>query len=213
MAIDHFWVIIKMKIIMKKRSIVLLGILAVLLNSCVYSLFPIYTEDTLVFKEELVGKWSAGEEGVHFLFESMGKKTSTFNTEQIEIHEESYKLTLINDDVPKEAFVAHLVEIGDDLFMDLFPLREFSSKNISDNFFPVHTFYKVEITENEFTMTYFDLDKLNKLFESNRIRLRHENVDGTIMITAQPKELQKFIDKYSDDESVFDYTETYKRAS
>ena len=62
-------------------------------------------------------------------------------------------------------------------------------------------------------MIHFDLEKLNDLFESNLIRLRHENVDGTILITAQPKELQKFFDTYADDESVFDTRETYSRAS
>lgn len=282
---------------MKKRSIVLLGILAVLLNSCVYSLFPIYTEDTLVFKKELLGKWTTGgDQEVQFHFETMSEDKATTDEKKdykysIEIkegftmrsddplfilqdgrkiydedsikmimqermaknenlspppnsnidtkevakgqnkqskpsfkdaeyqgsvavyEEKSYRLTVINEHGNSEAFVAHLVEIGSDLFMDIYPIKEFDSKNISDNFFPVHTFYKVKVTEDEFTMIYFDLDKLNKLFESNRIRLRHENVDGTILITAQPKELQKFIDKYSDDESVFDLVETYRRAS
>ena len=46
---------------MKKRSIIWLGVLAIMLNSCVYSLFPIYTEDTLVFKSELLGTWDLGD--------------------------------------------------------------------------------------------------------------------------------------------------------
>ncbi|WP_420316372.1 hypothetical protein [Ekhidna sp.] len=284
---------------MKKRSIFLLGILAIIFNSCVYSLFPIYTEDTIVFKKELLGKWSLEDDGTQLLFETMssdnantsekkdkysieinegftmssekplfitqdGRKIydedsikmimreriaennqkssasrpsspSKGNIEEeiksfaqgdklsstgidyegsVAVYEEgSYKLTATDEDGKKEAYVAHLVEIGNDLFMDLYPIKEYDSKNISDNFFPVHTFYKVEITEDQFTLIHFDMDKLNKLFESNLIRLRHENVDGTILITAQPKELQKFIDKYSDDENVFDAVEMYKKVS
>lgn len=275
---------------MKKRSIVLLGLIAVLLNSCVYSLFPIYTEDTLVFKEELLGKWDLGDNS-YMIFErgneeeeekdeeykysiqikegftissndpiSMVINGDTVydeniirdemlrrmakNEEEAEINgskkviektsavakekekeleyqgsvavfdEKSYKLTVLDEEKDtKQAYTAHLVDIGGDLFMDLYPITDYNSKDFSDNYFPVHTFYKVKVSKNEFTMIHFDLDKLNDLFESNLIRLRHENVDGTILITAQPKELQKFFDKYADDESVFDHTETYNRAT
>lgn len=287
---------------MKKTTLLLFGILVATMSSCVYSLFPIYTEDTLVFRKELLGKWLIDDEGSYFLFETLneskasdekepkysikvsetltmssdeplfimvdGKKVydedsiimimnqrmakneeETISQEKketkglledidfkevmkeqikednltpkdieysgtVSVYEEkSYRLTIGYADGKKEAYMVHLVEIGEDLFMDLYPEREFDSENVSDNYFPVHTFYKVLITEEEFTMIHFDLDKLNKLFESNLIRLRHENVDGTILITAQPKELQKFLDKYSDDDSVFDSVETYKRAS
>lgn len=279
---------------MKKQTLLLFGILVATMSSCVYSLFPIYTENTLVFKEELLGKWMVGKDD-YFLFETMGsndedkskgsneneykysieiKEGFTMSSndpifillngkpvydedsiklimlermakadlakenepkelldakEQIEDNdltpsdiefngtvtvsqEKSYRLIYIENNEEKEAYTAHLVDIGGELFMDLYPIKEYDSKNVSDNYFPVHTFYKVSVTEKEFTMTHFDLDKLNKLFESNLIRLRHENVDGTILITAQPKELQKFIDKYSDDKSVFEEAETYIRA-
>ncbi|MEO9483556.1 MAG: hypothetical protein ABJG47_08935 [Ekhidna sp.] len=279
---------------MKKRSIVLLAVLAVLLNSCVYSLFPIYTEDTLVFKEELLGMWDLGdnsymifqrgtdeddqeeekgedaykysikikegftmssndpismvikgdtvydedlirEEMLRRMAKNEGKNTpeskgasklidrgsSVAKRKKLEyegsitvFEEKSYQLTVVDEEKGSEtAYTAHLADIGGDLFLDLYPITNYSSKDFSDNYFPVHTFYKVEITEDTFTMIHFDLDKLNDLFESNLIRLRHENVQGTILITAQPKELQKFFDKYADDESVFDNTETYKRAS
>ncbi|MEQ8240080.1 MAG: hypothetical protein RIA69_12755 [Cyclobacteriaceae bacterium] len=293
---------------MKRTTALLFAALTVIMSSCVYSLFPIYTEDTLVFKKELLGKWMIDEHS-YLLFESNYKKggdqpkeyeysieikegytlqsdnpifvtqngkkvynedsikrimnermSATSFTENkesktssktdalssldekklsqlfsndiekkfsdklkskdmdyqgsISVYEEkSYKLTVMNEDSTTDTYIAHLVEIGDDLFMDLYPTKEFDSKSFSDNFFPVHTFFKIALTEHEFSMTFFDLDKLNKLFESNLIRLRHENVEGTVLITAQPKELQKFLDKYADDESVFEGTETYKKAS
>lgn len=288
---------------MKTRSILLFGILVAFMSSCVYSLFPIYTDDTVVFKEELLGKWKLDTQGSYMLFETMNKEGEKQPAEEkkykysitikegfilssddpifitvngrkvydedsiitimnermaknleipdipvlsaeemkeevkknikedelkpqdisyngtVAVHEKkSYKLTIYSAEAvacdekgKKEAYIAHLVEIGDDLFMDLYPVKEFSSLNISDNYFPVHTFFKVAISEDQFSMTHFDLDKLNKLFKSNLIRLRHENVEGTILITAQPKELQKFLDQYSDDETVFDYTDTYER--
>ena len=292
---------------MKRQTTILLGIIVATMSSCVYSLFPIYTKDTLIFKKELLGKWAVNEDS-YLLFETtkegeaevtetseykytieikegftmssdepifieyngrniydedsikmilnkrilekevteddakitkMDADPATFEKlfdpkkiikEQIKedklsprdieykgsvtvFEEKSYKMTVVENEVRKEAYIAHLVQIGNDLFMDLYPVKEYDSKNISDNFFPVHTFYKVKVTESEFTMIHFDLDKLNKLFESNLIRLRHENVEGTVLITAQPEELQKFIEKYAEDESVFESVETYKKAS
>ncbi|WP_421763138.1 hypothetical protein [Ekhidna sp.] len=277
---------------MKKRSIIILSIIAIMLNSCVYSLFPIYTEDTLIFKKELLGKWDLGDDS-YMVFESKNeeekdaadeeykysieikegftmssdepismvingdtiydehiireemlqrmskeeedkdsnetqfaeklieKASATVKKQDIEYkgsisvyEEKSYRMTVIDTKKGTEtSYSAHLVDIGGDIFMDLYPITEYDSENFFDNYFPVHTFYKVKISKDEFTMIHFDLDKLNDLFESNLIRLRHENVEGTILITAQPKELQKFFDKYADDESVFDHTESYKRAA
>lgn len=43
---------------MKKSKVILaFTALMFLMSSCVYSLFPIYTEDTLVFLPDLLGKW------------------------------------------------------------------------------------------------------------------------------------------------------------
>lgn len=308
-------------LIMKKKSkvIVALVMLIFLMSSCVYSLFPIYTEDTLVYLPELLGKWKMGEDSDDYiLFEKMkedeienievrdedeeasvytdsifgdgwkirvnGPITMTVNDQlvtdrdSIQRHydaimqgiispekkketrlllgqgdsngrqtkvqtfgkaesselktllkgtkkvidqikfdgaayitrDESYKMVVV-DDGERLVYQAHLVKIGQDLFFDLYPLPEYSETAFGQNLFPVHTFMKVKLNGNKLDLIQFDLDKLNKLFKSNLIRLRNENVDGTILITAQPKELQKFLDKYSDDESVFEDGESYTR--
>lgn len=291
---------------MKKKSIVLFGILLASMSSCVYSLFPIYTDDTLVFREDLLGKWQIGKEPDEYLeftpfsekeeenisvngtaqdqskytlkvkegfvmsssepifiirngekvfdedtirkvmlaavekkgddsipmehlvdeeklnkmekgLESFGEVTKKVNSKKFEgtitVHDEkSYKMTVHEND-KEDHYIVHLVQIGEDLFLDLYPIVEFGGGTFSENYFPVHTFLKVKIFEDRLDFTFFDLEKLNKLFESNLIRMRHENVEGSILITAQPKELQKFLNKYSDDESVFDSTESYPRVA
>lgn len=264
---------------MKNKLQLLFGILLVSLSSCVYSLFPIYTEDTLTFKAELLGKWASGNErDEYLLFEKVranesiqvneethytdsvigenfalrsedrvylqinGRKVydkdsirarmqdivETVESNKLEegdgifskrkdfqlsghnTSEKSYKMT-VSSDGKIEVYLAHLVDIDGELFMDLFPAVEYSSNPFSENYFPVHTFMKIQVNGDLLDFTFFDLEKLNKLFESNLIRMRHENVDGQILITAQPKEIQKFLGKYSDDESVFDDTERYVR--
>jgi hypothetical protein len=301
----------------KSKTLVSLAVLMFLISSCVYSLFPIYTEDTIVYLPELLGKWKAGEDpDDYILFEKMntdevenivvidnedevytdsifgdgwkirtngpitmkvngrlitdqdsiqsrydaimqkiaspekrketelmfGKEDSNGRETKVQTfgkadqgsltklldgakdfvnkasfdgsyqitRDETYKMIVIDDD-ERLVYQAHVVRIGDDMFLDLYPLAEYADSAFGQNMFPVHTFMKIKLNENKLDLTQFDLDKLNKLFKSNLIRLRNENVDGTILITAQPKELQKFLDKYSDDESVFEEAETYTR--
>lgn len=279
---------------MKKRLKVLIAFSALVIgmSSCVYSLFPIYTEDTIVYVPELVGKWKLTDSGDEYvIFEpgfnedatiSISKETQqapgepkvvtnfsidfdddeyiviegdtirdkekikayyqkeldstllrlgetlkktlegigkamddlkkqngafSFSTE-----DQSYKMTYVSGD-DKFEYTAHLAQIGNDLFLDMFPTDgEHADKTFNSMvWFPVHMFMKLEIEGDQIKLTQFDLDKMNKLFDSNLIRLRHENVDGTVLITAQPKEIQKFLDKYSDDESVFEDESTYSR--
>lgn len=285
---------------MKKKLKVLVAFSALMIcmSSCVYSLFPIYTEDTLVFLPELVGKWQDGYDNENYiLFEALDKEKEEniqvsldepseymdsmsgngwsiktgdsisvvvngekiTDRDKIRAHydtlfgegketnelelglknlgnglsklssalkkaearfegtayvtkDESYKM-IVMDDGERLVYLAHVVSIGKDYFLDLYPLPEFSDAAFGENLFPVHTFMKMDITEGKLNLTMFDLEKLNKLFDSNLIRLRHENVDGTILITAQPKEIQKFLKKYSDDESVYESIETYSRVT
>lgn len=299
------------------------GLLVFLMSSCVYSLFPIYTEDTLVYLPELVGKWITDpdnpddyieftpmsdsdidkEDGITMnedsdgdrdtysyamqgngwsiksddpitveidgeevsdpkrvkayydeLFAGMqtdaqkavGKMTeqldSAINSEGNQFgqfledlgngvgelgkalketeakfkgsayitRDESYKMVVMQNN---ERFVyqAHVAQIGEDMFLDLYPLPEFSDAAFGANLFPVHTFMKLNMQDGNLELTQFDLEKLNKLFESNLIRLRHEMVDGVALISAQPEEIQKFLDRYSNDETVFENKETYTK--
>lgn len=302
---------------MKKfKSYFALGALAILLNSCVYSLFPIYTEETLVFIPELLGRWQlTGEKDDYIEFtplsgdeiietesdgkgneliskeytdsitmngmtirfntdegmmidgkmvydrdsirmqyekiakgvgpiaqtedsdsalkgegktlEALGKsldalgetidgvtkvggKATSFEGSMYESYDESYRITVM-DEGKKTVYIGHVAKIGTDHFLDIYPLAEYSDGGFGSNMMPVHTFLKLNFKDDQLDLTPFDLEKLNRLFESNLIRLRHENVDGTVLITAQPEEIQKFIDRYSDDESVFEDADIYQK--
>ncbi len=126
--------------------------------------------------------------------------------------EESYKMIVMEDGIRKP-YLTHVVEIGTDYFLDIYPLPEFQDNTFSDNLFPVHTFMKMNLEDGQLKLNPFDLEKLKELFKSNLVRLRHEYVDGNIVITAQPKEIQKFLDKYSNDETVFEGEEVYTKVA
>ena len=279
----------------KLKSLLALAILMICMSSCVYSLFPIYTEDTLVYLPELEGKWQLGDDPDQYVefkapisFEGVVAVTSTDtvkldNGSEVVLSQSftmglggddyvvvegdtirdmsdlkalydhkvdansgkvaeaatrmledmkkagqellsnpggisqmsdkmAYRMTFVNgEDTFK--YQVHQAQIGDDIFMDLYATDDsFSDDAFGSNvWFPVHTFMKLELKNDRLTITQFDLDKMNKLFDSNLIRMSHENVDGTILITAQPEEIQKFLKKYSRDESVFDGVEVYSR--
>ena len=325
---------------MKKLKVFLvLGVLMFGMSSCVYSLFPIYTEDTLVFLPELIGKWQTnpdapedyiefkkvteedegitvagtdaaiqmnddtdgdpetynyfmsgpgwsiksdspitvevdGEEisnpaevkmyydamfgemqtdvstktgemineklaqaidsinngksnlnekleklgeGLNKLGKSLSKLDKALNKIDADFKgtgyvstEDSYKM-IVRENGEETPYLAHLVQIGEDYFLDVYPLPEYTSDMFGGNLFPVHTFFKLSVEKKELKLTMFDLEKLNELFESNLVRLRHEYVNGSVLITAQPKEIQKFLDKYSDDETVFESEEVYAK--
>lgn len=321
----------KLKIMKKLKVFAVLGILMFGMSSCVYSLFPIYTQDTLVFLPELVGKWQDPEESDNYIEfvqsnvkdeglkvtgtdasfkmnDDSDGKPETYNytmagdgwsiksddpisvdidgeevTDPVRVRahydkifgsmqteasegaskmvndnivqkidsatkngqnlgedldklakslnklgnslkkwdldfkgttyvstEESYKMIVVEGE-ERTAYQAHLAQIGEDYFLDIYPLPEYTNDVFDGNMFPVHTFFKLSVDEEEMRMTMFDLEKLNELFESNLIRLRHEYVNGNVLITAQPKEIQKFLDKYSDDENVFDGEAIYSK--
>ena len=302
------------------------GLLVFLMSSCVYSLFPIYTEDTLVYLPELVGKWMSDPENeenyIEFIpmsepdpddnislnedrdgdiqsytymmqgegwsiksddpitVEINGKEVSDpkevkayydqmfagmrmdakdkldelitpdmarkvdstvssstnglgkalndlsgglgklgkalketeakFKGSAYVTRDESYKMIVMENN-ERYVYQAHIAQIGEDLFLDLYPLPEFSDAAFGANLFPVHTFMKLRLNNGNLELTQFDLEKLNKLFESNLIRLRHEMVDGVALISAQPEEIQKFLDRYSNDDSVFENKEVYTK--
>jgi hypothetical protein len=283
----------KLKIMKKLKVFVAFGALCFLMSSCVYSLFPIYTQDTLVYLPELVGKWMmnpnesnnyiefipmaesdeeeldapepveiytdsivAGDLTVRYnsadgmmvngklvydkdsikafyekiltpnkekkpksdkafeALEDVAQKaidaSSKFEGAAYITREESYKMVVMEGD-ERLVYQAHVAKIGADLFLDLYPLPEYSDEMFGTNLFPVHTFMKLSLTDGNLELTQFDLEKLNKLFESNLVRLRHEMVDGTVLITAKPEEIQKFLDKYSNDELVFEGKEVYTK--
>lgn len=151
-------------------------------------------------------------EGLGKLGKALKKATAKFKGTAYVSTEESYKMVVM-DDGKRKPYQVHVVEIGEDYFLDIYPLPEYEDNTFSDNLFPVHSFMKMNIEDGELKLTLFDLEKLNELFESNLVRLRHEYVDGNVVITAQPTEIQKFLDRYSNDETVFEDAEVYTKAS
>jgi hypothetical protein len=164
--------------------------LAVLLGGCVPSLHPLYTSKDLVFNEKLLGTWADNENRWAF------QKGTDPN---------SYKLA-VTDEKGKGQFIAYLVKIDNMLFLDLFPEEpklEHTSDFYKIHLVGVHTFIKVEQIEPVLKVRLMNPEKIEKMLEDDPNLLKHEKVKDRIILTASPKELQKFMKKYANVYDVF----------
>jgi hypothetical protein len=163
---------------------------ALLLAGCLPSLHPLYNDKTLIFKEELIGKWM-GDNAV-WQFTRAGEKEY-----ELRIHEDEDKLG---------QFSAHLVKIKGLMFLDLFPDDE-PLEDLDDfyqiHILPVHTFMKVDQINPNLRLRMIDYDKVGKMIESDPNVIKHEIVDDDrIVLTASTEELQNFVVGHVD--TIFD---------
>lgn len=178
--------------------IVVLGT-SLLLKGCgIYCLHPLYTEEDIVFLPELIGTWKVSSDN-KTLYKFDQYSSNHYHFQWI-------------DDSDTADFELHLLKLGKYYYMDYYPLNEEDMWDYMwKNYIPAHTFSRIDFTENGISIIEFNQERLSDLFKQNRIRLAHEKMteidDDMIVITAQTKDIQKFIIKYADDEKVFDQPE------
>lgn len=173
---------------MKTKKVVFY-LLAVMLGGCLpVSLHPLYTDEELIFEEKLIGKWS--DEDNVWEFREAG--------------EQGYEMRIF--DGKKGQFKAHLVKLGDMMFLDIFPDEphlEQESDFYKWHILPAHTFMKVDRIEPNLPLRGMDYEKVSKMLEEDPNLLKHEVVDDRIVLTASTKQLQEFIIQYANVEGVF----------
>lgn len=173
------------------KMLVAVGIVMLVLG-CVPSLHPLYTEKDVTFDPALVGTWSEKD------------KTDTWTFEKSA--DNAYALTITEEGVPGK-FEAHLVRLGEMLFLDLYP----EEPDIKPNFYkihllPVHTFYRVWIDkENDVVrIAGMNPDWLKENLDQKKVTIAHERIEedtgvGNIVLTAPTKDLQEFVVKHAAD--------------
>jgi hypothetical protein len=195
--------------VMKRYQLSLLIVGFVFLQSCtIFSLHPLYHEEDLLMEPGLEGMWQDNEDGDEYVyFEQLDDKMYLFRY----MEEQDDDSTL--SDMDTVSFEAGLLRVGDHYFLDLYPYYERDKDEEADyllaNFIPTHSFLKIEWDQNKIVVYMFNYDRMKKLFEQNRIRIKHElieegKVTDYIVITASTDDLQRFIRKYANDPEAFD---------
>lgn len=180
-----------------------LGLIAVVLPmSCVPVFNPLYTEADLVLDENLAGIW-VEEDSARWRFEKSDGK--------------SYILTYLemglDSDPPRDPgkrakFDAHLVRLGDVLFMDLYPHsypNEFFMENdlLKSHLVPAHSISRIWIEEDAIRIAMLDPEWLDEALTSGEIEIAHNRGEEGVLITATTPELQAFALSIADNEKAF----------
>ncbi len=199
------------------KSRITIAVLALLLlNSCIVkSLFPFFTEDTIQFEQALLGNWTDSENNrweITSLKEKIKKENKGdlkgFFKDMEELnsfskgYSEGYYIQR-HDKKRTTSYLAVPFKLDGQLFIDFTPLTmELEFKNIpslvSYHFVTAHSLVKVDMTDDKLSLKWLDSDKLEKLLDEKRIKIKHtKTLDfPSYLLTASSEELQKFIKKY-----------------
>lgn len=181
------------------RYVAVIGV-ALAVCGCVPSLHPLYTEKELVFDPGLVGRWTGDDKGT-WLFERGDDEGK------------AYRLIYTDDDGAKGEFVVHLVQLGKRRFFDCFPEEP---KVVENDFYkmhlmPIHTFMTVVRAGGTLRLSMMDARELAGKIEAQPDLIKHETVDGTLLLTASTAELQALLQKIPVAELFDDASELKRR--
>uniref|UniRef100_UPI00321788DE hypothetical protein n=1 Tax=uncultured Draconibacterium sp. TaxID=1573823 RepID=UPI00321788DE len=199
---------------MKTRNFLLVLLITLLFSGCVvYSFYPLYTENDLFANDILTGEWYEGpEQEVKFETELGWKFEHPFigNKKNGIVDSTSYILTLTTDEQGTKVvskFKVHVIELAGHYFLDFY-LDDFGEDDevtlATFHIIPVHTFAKLTVEKDKLIINWFNPEWLEDLIKQNKIRIHHEKNDDYILLTAKPKELQKFVTKYVNSEEGLD---------
>lgn len=185
------------------KKLVVFSMLTFLMSSCIISLHPLYDAKTMIKEVKLDGHWLGQDEKPpsKWIFKAKYKNDGSFNGK--------YQLDHTTDGFTYE-YEAVLLKLGGTFYLDILVEGPAEVDPGDDGpilalSVPSHNFYKLEFNEVDQINIYpFDGDRLDKLVRQRKIRIKHEMVDGSMVITASTADLQKFLLKYAQDKKAFD---------
>jgi hypothetical protein len=173
------------------------------MSSClVSSLHPFFKQKDKKFDTTMVGNWIDGDDCIWTIQPNM-----RFNGfMQPEVHDSSYTITYYEDVNTKSILTTTLFQLNGVDYVDFTPdpNEDHSTSDMTAyHHVPVHTLARVQYCKDSILLYWYGEEWLQELFEENRIRIKHETVEGfeydRQLLTASTDELQKFIKKYAND--------------
>jgi hypothetical protein len=166
---------------MKAVASLLILTLIIFSSSCIPSLNPLYTNADLIADPSLTGTWLDKETEESWTFSACEKL--------------KYALTHVDTDGRKSEYEARLFKMEGQLFLDIVPMKPGFTQDefYQGRFFATHTFVHVVSTQPTVQISYMEPRWLKDFLTANPNAIRHERVNGEILLTASTKETQKFI--------------------
>lgn len=195
---------------MKKRHLFIFAIAMLILHSCIVkSLYPFYTKDTISFDKRFLGIWKEKDSNNEWIVASMKDllelndvdhpKPSSEEVEAYNKLKQGYFVIKKHKDEAVAGFFAMPFKINKQLFLDFTPIarEDTGDELVRAHEFTTHSLVKFDIlNDNSISAKWFSSEKMESLFENQKINIKHEKHGSKYLLTASPEELQKFVAKY-----------------
>jgi hypothetical protein len=184
---------IKMK---TKLKVITFYLLAVVLGGCappVQSVYPLFSENELIFDPNLLGLWNATDFNMTAQFSRIEDQNAC------EIN--AYKLIVTDNDGNRGLFFAGLGELQGNIFLEIYPDTSHTYDSQESGFHKQHllgmySFIRIEQIDPNLKIALMDYDKVSKIIEADLNVLRHEFANDKLILTAPTEELQEFVVEY-----------------
>jgi hypothetical protein len=201
-----------------KAKKVMFYCLAGLVAGCVpiVSLNPLFTKETIVFDENLLGTWleDSNDAGAPWVWEFARFEESAAQGLPEELQgdfKRIYRLTLTHQDGPqgKWSLAACLVKLGERRFLDIFSDWFLSGESDLEKmynplfFLRSHSCVRVDAIGAQLKIAITLDESFKKLVEAEPKAVAYALTERGPVLTASTKELQAFVTKYADDERLF----------
>lgn len=217
---------------MKKIFSFIIAVASVLsLSSCITSLQPLATYETIITDNRIVGNWQ--HEGEIFTIEPLptsglakdvrqwaGKGAEgifAFTGDKVKdsiVFNKAYAISFEKHGVQYD-MVAALLKTSSGMFMDIYPAAMYDAKqkedqtdayNFRNEYVGSFTVAKVEMSGNSgMKLKFINGNFIKEQVNAGKMRLKHESnaLFDTFIITASTQELEQFIEKYGNDERIY----------
>lgn len=165
--------------------VVVILAVALLAQGClVVSIHPLYTENDIVFDEALIGTWGdVSSDGDTWVFEEGEGK--------------AYRMTVNEEGKEPGHFEAHLVKLGEYLFLDLYPeepdgINEFFITHV----IPAHSIWRARLSGDSLGLAPLDFEWITQEIKEGRLDIEHEKLKDLLVLTGEPRDLQMLVLKH-----------------
>lgn len=145
-------------------------------TACVPSVHPLYTGDDHIYDDSLVGAW----------VDTAADETWVFSKAE----KGEYKLIQIAADGSMGEFTARLVRLGSETFVDMVPVK---CGFLQNHFLATHTFVHLTKNGDKVHVSVLEPRWIKDVLADKPDLLRHERVNGEVILTASPKDMQEFL--------------------
>ena len=200
---------------MKFRTALIITGLILLAGSCIPSLYPLYRSSDLLIDDRMDGVFDAGDNSywkICRIDPQFEKKVPEgwkhYNSGY------TYRLTVREKNGAVENFAMHLLKLGKNRYVDFFPVNyKIRHEFLAMHLVPTHIFAKAEVGDSTLVIHWFDMDWLEELIKTNRIKISYVEVGERYVLSTPTEELQKFILKYANDSTTFIEADTLRKTN